>query len=97
MNTRTHRPIAQSFAPTFYNRLATCARLVASVLAESMQALRAHSQRARDRAILSQLDSHALRDIGLCRSEFDSFRAESQGRVNLTRRRVAGTNAHRCQ
>ena len=35
------------------------------------------------------LDAHALRDLGLDRSECGSYLAESAGRVEATRRRVA--------
>jgi uncharacterized protein YjiS (DUF1127 family) len=63
---------------------------IAAVLSAAMQALRAASQRRRDLAVLAQLDSHALRDIGICRSEFGSFDAESRRDAQLTRRRVAG-------
>ena len=35
------------------------------------------------------LDAHALRDLGLGRSECGSYLAESAGRADTTRRRIA--------
>ena len=35
------------------------------------------------------LDDAALRDLGLSRSELSSFDAEAEGRIPITRRRVA--------
>ena len=42
-------------------------------------------RRARARAELAALDEHALRDLGLQRSEFDSYLAESLQQVERTR------------
>ena len=38
---------------------------------------------------LERLDDEALRDLGMSRSEIDSFAAEADGRAQRTRRRVA--------
>jgi len=45
-------------------------------------------RRARGRRELAQLDSHALRDIGLDRGEIDSYLAEAMGDAESTRRRI---------
>ena len=42
-------------------------------------------RRARARAELDSLDDHALRDLGLQRSEFDSYIAEALHEVEATR------------
>ena len=47
-------------------------------------------RRARARAELAALDEHALRDLGLERSELDSYLAESLHHAESTRRRTAG-------
>ena len=41
--------------------------------------------RARARDELDMLDAHALRDLGLSRSEFDSYLAEAWNEVEATR------------
>ena len=43
----------------------------------------------RSRAQFNELDAHALRDLGLDRSEFMSYCAESECLTPVTRRRVA--------
>ena len=48
-------------------------------------------QQSRARKELALLDDQALRDLGLCRSEWHSILAESSGKVEATRRRVIGT------
>jgi uncharacterized protein YjiS (DUF1127 family) len=53
------------------------------------QTLREQHQRTLDRIELGRLDDHALRDLGICRSEFESINAESRIDAELTRRRVA--------
>jgi uncharacterized protein YjiS (DUF1127 family) len=47
---------------------------------------------ARERRGFQALDRQALRDLGLDRSEFDSYIAESRGRVASTRRRLASAS-----
>jgi uncharacterized protein YjiS (DUF1127 family) len=47
-------------------------------------------RRARARAELETLDEHALRDLGLERSELDSYLAESLHHAESTRRRTGG-------
>ena len=47
--------------------LARAARRVGSLLKKAMDAICAHKQRKATAAILSALDDHALRDIGLTR------------------------------
>ena len=42
-------------------------------------------RRARARDELAALDEHALRDLGLQRSELDSYLAEAQHAVDVTR------------
>jgi len=49
---------------------------------------RQHRRRRHDRREVDRLDPHALRDLGLHRSELLSYRAESAGDAQLTRRRV---------
>ncbi|MGM9480182.1 DUF1127 domain-containing protein [Roseateles sp. NT4] len=53
-----------------------------------LDACRSHLQSQRERAEFMQLDATALRDLGLHRSEYDSYRCEAEGDVRRTRRRL---------
>ena len=46
----------------------------------------------RQRRELDLLDAHALRDLGLHRSELASYLAECSGTAESTRRRLAASN-----
>lgn len=48
----------------------------------------------RSRAQLNELDDHALRDLGVDRSEFMSYFAESERFAPATRRRTVGVVEH---
>ncbi len=50
---------------------------------------RSWSNRRHDDTAFAGLDAHALRDLGLSRSEVASFRCEAEGLVARTRLRVA--------
>jgi len=55
------------------------------------RALQEHRRRAEERAMVrdfASLSDATLRDIGLTRGEFGSFRAEATGRAEITRLRV---------
>lgn len=56
-------------------------------LVRALQRLREDRRR---RADLRLLDAQTLRDLGIDRSELGSCAAEAEGRVERTRRRVAG-------
>ncbi|WP_280154391.1 hypothetical protein [Piscinibacter sp. XHJ-5] len=58
-------------------------------LAGAWQALRSLRRQAADRRRFQRLDAATLRDLGMCRSEFDSFWLEAHGRAMPTRRRTA--------
>ncbi len=53
-----------------------------------LDACRHHLHSERERAEFMQLDANALRDLGLHRSEYDSYRCEAEGDARRTRRRL---------
>ena len=53
-----------------------------------LDTLRRHLQERRERAEFMRLDDTALRDLGLQRCEYDSYRCEADGEVRRTRRRL---------
>ena len=57
-------------------------------LARMSSRLRAIAQHAAARREFEQLDTAALRDLGVATSEHDSYWAESTGAAEPTRRRV---------
>jgi uncharacterized protein YjiS (DUF1127 family) len=61
---------------------------LSSKLLAFRQATQARLQKARARREFDRLDDRALKDLGICRSEFDSVWAESRGREQ-TRRRLS--------
>ena len=88
MNTHTHTTHTQLSAATS-DFIMRCTQAMLDAWSALRQALREQHQRTLDRIELGRLDDHALRDLGICRSEFDSFDAESRVNAKLTRRRVA--------
>lgn len=56
-----------------------------ALLAAPARALAAWWRAAREREQFAALDARTLRDIGMSRSEYDSYMAEAQGRAELTR------------
>jgi uncharacterized protein YjiS (DUF1127 family) len=58
-------------------------------IAAAVQAWRAWRKLQRERREFERLDERTLRDLGVSRSEFESCRDESRGRVELTRTRIA--------
>ena len=53
-------------------------------------------RRAKARDELAALDEHALRDLGMHRSEFGSYLAESLHEVELTRVRSGARRSREC-
>jgi uncharacterized protein YjiS (DUF1127 family) len=63
--------------------LSTCVDLATTAAARLRQRRRARRQ-------LQLLDGHALRDLGIDRSEWSSYEAEAAGLAAPTRRRISG-------
>lgn len=59
-----------------------------ALLAAPLRALAARWRAAEERAQFAALGERTLRDIGMSRSEYDSYIAEVQGRAQRTRRNL---------
>jgi hypothetical protein len=66
---------------------------LARKLAAARQAWQSRRRWAAQRRAFEALDACALRDLAVCRGEFDSLRAEAEGRSEHTRRRVMRSSA----
>ena len=54
-----------------------------------VKAIKRWQRDLQERRVLELLDGNALRDLGLHRSEYASYRAEATGAADQSRRRVA--------
>lgn len=76
-------------SPSLMRPVARCVRRARARLAAGVRSLRLRRQRNRQARQFAQLDERMLRDLGVCRSEFDSCWAEAAEAAEATRRRIA--------
>ena len=69
----------------------TAASNASSLWARLLEAMTRRRRLDQARRDLGLLDARTLRDLGLCRSEFDSFVCEDEHWVERTRQRMAGS------
>jgi uncharacterized protein YjiS (DUF1127 family) len=80
-----HSDIARPAAMDRLLRLAAALRDALHAIIQRVAARRRHAAARRE---FQRLDDNALRDLGISRSEFDSYWAESLGQAERSRRRV---------
>jgi len=72
---------------TYFSASAVLAQHITRLARRMANGLAAAIEHSCERLSIGELDEHALRDLGVCRSEIRSFREEAR-RFERTRRRV---------
>ena len=86
-------PTTLAVAPVQFAGVEAAIHRIVDGLRRLKDAYAARRARARAREELDMLDAHALRDLGLSRSEFDSYLAEAWNEVEATRVRSGAQRA----